>query len=83
MKLRTRGLPAELIAEKLGAHDSEKTGNGDLIAAVMFIRKKKAGAFGDRDPEKTLAALARAGFSYDTAQKVMALSRDDAEELLT
>jgi regulatory protein len=82
MKLQTRGIASHLVTEKLEAVDSEREENGDFIAAIMFMRKKKAGAFGSTDPEKTLAALARAGFSYDTAQKVMALSRDEAEEIL-
>ena len=82
MKLQTRGISQDLAAEKLEAVDSEKNGDADLIAAIMVTRKKKAGAFGNRDPEKTLAALARAGFSYDIAKKALEMSREDAEDLL-
>lgn len=79
MKLHHRGVNPGLIVEKLDAHDSEKSENGDLVSAIIFIRRKKAGPFGNADPQKTLAALARAGFSYETAHKVLGMNREDAE----
>lgn len=54
-----------------------------MRAALTVLRRKKAGPFGPekerRDNEKILAALARAGFSYDTAQLAMSMDRADAE----
>ncbi len=81
MKLQHRGVDARLTAEKLDAHDLEKPENGDLVSAIIFIRRKKAGPFGNADPQKTLAALARAGFSYETAHKALNLNREDADTI--
>ncbi len=85
MKMKMRGLPDGLVLEKLENHDSEKTENGDLISALIFLRKKKSGPFSagkDIPAEKTLAALARAGFSYDLSQKVLKMDRAEAENIL-
>lgn len=81
MKLQHRGINPGLATEKLDMHDLEKSENGDLISAIIFIRRKKAGPFGNTDSQKTLAALARAGFSYETAHKALGLSREDAETI--
>jgi regulatory protein len=78
-KLKTRGVAATLVTETLGAQDTE---DSELRAALTVLRRKKAGPFGDRDTEKTLAALARAGFSYDTAGRAMKMDRVEAEEIL-
>jgi regulatory protein len=78
-KLKTRGVETSLVTETLGAQDTE---DSELRAALTVLRRKKAGPFGDRDNEKTLAALARAGFSYDTATQAMRMDRAEAEEIL-
>jgi len=60
----------------------------ELAAAVALMRKKRMGPFArDELPdEKTkrrwLGAFARGGFSFSTAQQVMRLDRDTAEEML-
>jgi len=76
--LQRRGLPKRAIAMKLkmkgleapAATDEDPS---DLETAVIFARRKKLGPFAtkERDPQKDLAALARAGFSYDVCKKVM------------
>lgn len=86
-KLKIRGLPDSLIAEKLQSHDSDYFEGGDRTAALMLLRRKKSGPFAVQKPdektyEKTLAALARAGFSYDIAQQTMKMDRAEAEEML-
>ena len=81
MKLQHRGVDVRLTTEKLDAHDLEKPEDGDLVSAIIFIRRKKAGPFGNADPQKTLAALARAGFSYEIAHKVLGMSREYAESI--
>ncbi|MGB4106255.1 MAG: RecX family transcriptional regulator [Alphaproteobacteria bacterium] len=78
-KLSVRGVAAPLVREKLDAHDSE---HSEMRAALTVLRRKKAGPFGEKDNEKVLAALARAGFSYDTAQLAMSMDRADAELIL-
>lgn len=78
-RLKTRGITASLVTETLSAQDTE---DSELRAALTVLRRKKAGPFGDRDNEKTLAALARAGFSYDTAGRAIKMDRAEAEEIL-
>jgi regulatory protein len=82
-KLQTRGIASALTLEKLETVDSENEGNAEMKAALMVLRRKKSGPFGNnKEDEKILAALARAGFSYDTAQRAMRMDRDEAEEIL-
>ncbi len=85
MKMRARGLAPDLALEKLELHDLQNPENGDTVAALKLLRRKKTGPFDmgkKHPPEKTLASLARAGFSYDTAQHVLNLKRKEAEEIL-
>lgn len=80
-KLQAKGLaPAEIEAAL------EKTGNSDeaeLAAAVAFARRKKLGPFRlgqAEDPalaRKEMAALGRAGFSYETARAALHYRADE------
>jgi len=54
----------------------------ELAAACAFLRRRKAGPFGDAPEQKTLAAMARTGFSHQTAHRALKLSRDEAEALI-
>tara|TARA_B100000315_G_scaffold210567_1_gene206908 strand:+ start:9147 stop:9740 length:594 start_codon:yes stop_codon:yes gene_type:complete len=82
-KLAEKGVAADLISatlEKLKEEDQ----NPELTAAVTFARKRRIGPYRSADDrselrEKDLAALARAGFNYDMAQKV--IDADTAAEL--
>jgi regulatory protein len=68
LKLRMKGVPAELIA---GA--TQISPEQELEAAALLVRKKKLGV----DPErrqKDLGVLLRAGFSYDVAKRSLAKS---------
>jgi regulatory protein len=65
-KLASKGLSREDAAHALDAVD--ETEDAELQAAIRLARKKKLGA-GDR--KKELAALGRAGFSYDVAKKAL------------
>lgn len=78
-KLRLRGVSAELVQELLPRSDSAR---GELEAAQAFARRRRLGPH--RKPEdrvafrhKDLAALARAGFDYDTASRVVDNSSGD------
>lgn len=69
LKLRMKGVPAELIA---GA--TQISAEQEFEAATLLARKKKLGA----DPErrqKDLSVLLRAGFSYDVAKRSLAAQR--------
>jgi len=59
----------------------------ELAAACAYLRRRRAGPFGpaptEKTPEtKTLAALARIGFSHQTAHHALRLTRDEAESLI-
>jgi len=75
MKLAEKGVPAEVIDDTL-SQLQEETGDPELQAAITTARRRKIGPYrirGGRDEnrEKDLASLARGGFSYDIALKVV------------
>ena len=85
-KLRQKGVADEDIENALearGKDGGEDGGDAELQAAVNFARRRRLGPFAAKPPdgeqrEKQLAALARAGFSYDIARRVVeADSTDD------
>lgn len=86
-KLRAKQLDTDLIKTTLYAYDRQ---NGDdngaqaeLRAALTCARKKRILPFYDgKDFEKSLAALGRAGFSYDIARKAMDMSAEDAQKII-
>jgi len=72
-KLRARGITAEVLQELLPRTESAAT---ELEAAHAFARRRRLGPH--RKPElreayrrKDLMAMARAGFNYDTASRVV------------
>ncbi|MCC6597931.1 MAG: RecX family transcriptional regulator [Alphaproteobacteria bacterium] len=83
-RLKTKGIEPALALEELTLHDNEHFNDPALAehqAALAHARKKKLGPFRISDkmtPEKELASMARAGFSYETARSVLNL---DAEEM--
>ncbi|MBL8914506.1 MAG: RecX family transcriptional regulator [Archangium sp.] len=66
LKLRVKGVPAELIAET-----TRSTVEDELEAASTLVRKKKLGTRPERR-QKDLGVLVRAGFSYDVAKRSLA-----------
>ena len=86
--LAAKGVDSEL-AEQAMETLTEEHAQPDLAAAVKLARKRRLGPF--RLPEKRaemrakdMAALARSGFDFDTARRVIdADSVDELEELLT
>jgi regulatory protein len=73
--LRQKGLDEETISAALGTL-AEDTAAPDLAAAVRLAQRRRLGPW--RDPAKReerrdrdLAALARAGFSFDVARRVV------------
>jgi regulatory protein len=82
-KLASKGVSGELLAETLAGLDAEQ-GEGELAAACALVRRRRLGpcrapAERARFREKDLAALARAGFGFDLARRVLAAP--DAEAL--
>lgn len=84
--LQNRGLPRRAIAMRLSAkgvatEQEQLDTQNDLEAAKIFARRKRLGPFArtQRDPRRDLAALARAGFSYDIASKIVNVPPEDWE----
>ncbi|MBU6235234.1 MAG: recombination regulator RecX [Alphaproteobacteria bacterium] len=76
--LQRKGLPKRAIAMKLAAKgvaadETQLAEQDDYEAARLFAKRKRLGPFATRarEPQKDLAALARAGFSYDVCQRVL------------
>lgn len=84
LKLLEKGIGADLVDEALAAL-AEEAGDPTFAAAVTYARRRRLGPYGDparRDDarrERELAALARAGFDYDTARTV--IEAETPEEL--
>lgn len=85
-KLMQKGLPSDDIMQALKLYEEEEyetSGQADLYAAIIYCRKKKFGPFDvmeRKDPEKSLASMARAGYSYQIAQKVLKMPMDEIED---
>ncbi len=74
--LATKGLTAPVIDDAV-AILGEEDADPDLAAALAHARRRRIGPYRTRDiddkgREKELAALARAGFSYGIARRIVA-----------
>lgn len=84
-KLMIKGVKTDTIEAAIKTHDKleyENDTEGDLLAAITFIRRKKFGAFdfeNKKEFEKCLATMARAGFQYNVARKILEMSMEDLE----
>jgi regulatory protein len=73
-KLRMKGVPAELVQQKLAEATAELS---EEEAARIWARKKRLGPFRrdgqtrEENRQRDLAALARAGFSFGIAKRVI------------
>lgn len=84
-KLRTKGLHAAAIEQALQNHDDDCDSDAELSAALKHARRKKIGPFArqDQDEEakqKALAAMARAGFSYDLSRRVLDMESSEIDD---
>ena len=77
-KLRQKGVEDDIISDALEALgvDLEDGQDPELAAAATLAKRRRLGQFATQKPteeqrEKHLAALARAGFSYDIARRVL------------
>lgn len=86
-KLGAKGMGQSVVLETLQRHDEENGAeNPDLAAALLLARRKKLGPYrrsDEADRNKELAALARAGFGFDIAQKALSMAPDEAEEIIS
>lgn len=85
-KLALKGIKPEEAAAALAICDAEESeGNAEFIAALRFARRRRIGPFAskDRDNARELATFARAGYSYDIAEKILRLNAEEAEKHIT
>jgi regulatory protein len=71
--LAAKGVKGVVVAE-----DPEH----ELAAACAYLRRRRAGPFGDAPEQKILAAMGRGGFAQDVARRALRLDRDEAEALI-
>lgn len=78
MSLQVKGIDEVTAREELAEYD-------ELMAALNFLRKKKAGPFAELDEcleknNKALASFLRGGFSYSLWNKAIGMSREEVDE---
>lgn len=84
-RLVRRGVSPALIRGRLSGEGLDATaalaeveGDADLRACVNYVRRRRLGALrAERDDAGDLAKLARGGFSYALAKRVLAMAVDD------
>lgn len=80
--LKQKGVPSEVIKDI----QPEPSIDEERLAALIWMRKKRLGAFNTRpregDMNRHLASLARSGFDYHTSRWVISLSINEAEILI-
>ena len=83
-RLQAKGVEPEALGAALAAL-SEGAADPDLTAACAFARRRRLGPWrrGAADPERDLAAFARAGFSRRVAEAVVRCPDIAAAEALT
>lgn len=77
-----RATIAHLAAKGIHTPDVPNDPKRELAAACAYLRRRRAGPFGDAQSEKILAAMARGGFSQATARHALTLTCDEAEALI-
>ncbi|MBU6448065.1 MAG: RecX family transcriptional regulator [Rhodospirillales bacterium] len=77
-----RATRAHLAARGIMAPNLSDDPQRELAAACAYLRRRRAGPFGDSSADKALAAMARGGFSQATARRALALTADEAEALI-
>ncbi len=80
-RMAVKGIPPGHVRKALEASRAE-TGQDDLCAALRLMRRKKLGAFGTVAEDRSMAALGRAGFDYETARAALSMDHDTAENML-
>jgi regulatory protein len=77
LSLRVSGIGTDIIDRTANVDDEDA-----MAAAMVFARRKRIGPYA-RDPEtqdnrqKMIAALLRAGHSYEVSRKILALTAND------
>ena len=83
--LRSKGLSSEVTEQAIQEFNEDRDKDPAQIeyeSAMIFARKKRLGPFRtseEYDTQKELGRLARAGYSYDTARRVLEKSLTDED----
>jgi len=83
-RLRQKGVDGVLIDQALDRLE-EEIGDPDLMAALALVRRRRLGPYRPAESRadfraKDLASMARAGFSYDLARRVIEAESAEALE---
>lgn len=84
-KLKQKQMPDHAITQTLENFDEENFDDpyeAEFLSALKIARKKRLGPFDRKQKyefEKALNALARQGFGFDTARRVLELKSEDIE----
>lgn len=87
MKLMEKGVDGDTIDQALEAL-TEEAPDPELHAAIKLARRRRLGPYADpskreEKKERDLAAMARSGFSYDMARRIIECDdKDELEDLL-
>ncbi len=89
LKLAQRGISRDLALAVMDEQTNREADKEDseLAAALIYARKKSVGPYSctellAKDNQRHMARLARNGFGFDVAKKVMALPSADAADAL-
>ncbi len=85
-RLKEKGIESQIIKDCL---DEVLPDNAERISGLTLLKRRRYGVFSShkahkdrQEPQKILGILARAGFSYQTAQEILAFSLKEAEDIL-
>lgn len=74
-----RAVAAHLAAKGVMGMAPPQDPARELAAACAYLRRRRAGPFGDAPEPKIMAAMARGGFSQTIARRAWAMDREAAE----
>ena len=77
-----RAVQAHLAAKGVQGVKIAEDPQRELAAACAYLRRRRAGPFGEAPALKILAAMARGGFSQAVARQALAMERSAAEALI-
>ena len=81
-KLRMKGISPDLVRKFL--HNDANDEDEEYKAALAFARKRRIGPFSKKErpdeTKKAMATMARGGFGFDIARRVLNLKSDDFTE---
>jgi regulatory protein len=79
-RLSKKGVEGTVVEGALRAEEED----AELVSAVRHAKRRRIGPFRTKaeDRVRELAAMARAGFSFGVAKRVLALELSDAEEMI-